>query len=144
MQTKKDIQRIVENGSQEDMEELSDIFLDLMYFLKECDERTYKKYRMLVHCMAYGDVLSEEMAEEIVSNMKPSGMRWNLEDTRHMQEDYGLTDIPDTNFFTVINSGYNDYKDIFGDNLETYIKFTLDFINDEDAPKGKVVKYFTL
>ena len=143
MHIKKMIQRIVDNGRQEDMEELSEILEELMHKLKEYDEKDYKKYEMSLYCMAYGNVLSEEMAEDIVRKMQPSGMRWTLEETRHMQEDYGLDNIRDTDFFVVINSAYNDYREIFGDNLETYIKFTLAFINDEDAKEDKVFKYFT-
>ena len=143
MHVKKMIQRIVDNGRQEDMEELSEILEELMHKLEEYDEKDYKKYEMSLYCMAYGNVLSEEMAEEIVHKMKPYGMRWSLEETRHMQEDYGLNDIRDTDFWVVINSAYNDYNDIFGDNIETYIKFTIDFINDEDAKEGNVFRYFT-
>jgi hypothetical protein len=48
-----------------------------------------------------------------------------------------------TDFFVVINSAFNDYRDLFGDDLSNYVKFTDEFINDEDAKKGKVFKYFT-
>ena len=43
----------------------------------------------------------------------------------------------------VINSAYNDYKDIFGEDIEGYARFTIDFIQDEDAKEGKIFKYFT-
>lgn len=144
MHIQKMIQSIVNNGKQEDMEELSEILEELMYKLQEYDEKDYKKYEMSLYCMAYGNVLSEEMAEEIVHKMKPYGMRWSEEETKRMQDDYGLNDIRETDFFVVINSAYNDYNDIFGDDIETYIKFTIDFINDEDAKEGKVFKYFTI
>jgi len=42
-----------------------------------------------------------------------------------------------------MNSAYNDYNDLFNDDIESYVKFTIDFIEDEDAGNGKVFKYFT-
>ena len=44
---------------------------------------------------------------------------------------------------SVINSAYNDYKDLLGEDVENYVRFTIDFIKDEDAKEGKVFKYFT-
>ena len=41
-----------------------------------------------------------------------------------------------------MNSAYNDYRDLFDDNLDMYVHFTKKFINDEDAKEGKVFTYF--
>ena len=93
--------------------------------------------------MAYGNTLSKEMAESIVDNMKPYGKKWSLNETMDMQERYGLDRIKSNDFFVVMNSAYNDYNDIFGEDIDMYLKFTEDFINDEDAVDGKVFIYFT-
>jgi len=42
-----------------------------------------------------------------------------------------------------MNSAYNDYEDLFKDNIEYYAKFSRDFIKDEDAVDEKVYIYFT-
>jgi hypothetical protein len=42
-----------------------------------------------------------------------------------------------------MNSAYNDFRDLFGDDTEKYIKYSLDFINDEDARPDKVFIYYT-
>lgn len=42
-----------------------------------------------------------------------------------------------------MNSAYNDYKDIFTDEVDKYAMFSYAFINDEDAGKDKVYNYFT-
>ena len=60
-----------------------------------------------------------------------------------IQERYGLEHLKSSDFYTVMNSAYNDYHDIFGDNIDMYINFTRDFIEDEDAKDGKVFIYFT-
>ena len=98
---------------------------------------------MRLYKMAYGSKLSLDMAEEIVSKMKPHHMRWSYDETRDMQDQYGINNIDSIDFFVVINSAYNDYRDLFNENVENYIKFTIDFIEDEDARDDKVFSYFT-
>ena len=136
------IERIVDNGKIEDMEELSDMLEDTMEIIKDYDEKCYKEFEMKLYKMAYGNHLNKSMAQDIVNKMRPYGMRWSIEETESMQRQRGIEDIPKADFFVVINSAYNDYKDIFGEDLEGYIRFTIDFIKDEDAKEGKVFKYF--
>ena len=142
-EVKEYIRKIVDEGSQEEMHELSTILDEAVCVIRDYDEKLYKDYLMRMYRMAYGNVLSKQMAEDIVRNMKPYGMRWSLEEARRIQEDYGTDNIREVDFFVVINSAYNDYRDLFGDNLENYVRFTKNFIKDEDAKEGKVFLYFT-
>lgn len=137
------IERIIDNGNVEDMHKLSEMLEDVLEKICEFDEDIYKKYEMELYKMAYGSTLSRRMAEDIVSKMKPYRMRWSLEETKRIQEEYGLEDIRPIDFFVVINSAYNDYKDLFDENTEMYVRFTNDFIKDEDAKEDKVFTYFT-
>lgn len=137
------VERIIDNGNIEDMHKLSEMLEDVMENLKQYDEECFKKYEMELYKTAYGSTLSRKMAEEIVNNMKPYRMRWSLPETQSIQEKYGLSNIKPVDFFVVMNSAYNDYKDIFDEDVELYVRFTDDFINDEDAGKDKVFKYFT-
>ena len=137
------IEKIVDNGRIEDMKELSDMLEDTMEIINKYDEQCYKEMEMKLYKMAYGNVLSRKMAENIVHKMRPSGMRWTLDETRDLQRQYGVDNINEIDFFIVMNSAYNDYRDLFQDNVEDYMKFTIDFIEDEDAKKDKVFLYFT-
>lgn len=137
------IQRIVDNGRIEDMETLSDILEDTMEEIEKYDRECYDKYIMELYKMAYGNILSKQMAQDIVMKMRPYGERWNIEETQRMQQEYGLDNIRKEDFYVVINSAYNDYNDIFKDNIEMLIKYTIDFIDDEDAKKDKVFLYYT-
>jgi len=136
------IERIVDNGRIEDMQTLSELLEDTMEIIKDYDKECYKDFEMKLYKMAYGNHLNKSMAEEIVNKMRPYGMRWSFQETEDMQKQRGIDDIPKADFFVVINSAYNDYQDIFRDDLEGYIRFTIDFIKDEDAKEGKVFKYF--
>ena len=137
------IERISNNGNVEDMHRLSEILEDTLEMLERENPQISKKYQMELYTMAYGKMLTRQMAEEIVSNMKPYRMRWTFEDTQALQNQYGIDNIRNADFFVVINSAYNDYRDLFGEDIENYIKFTIDFISDEDAKDGKVFTYFT-
>jgi hypothetical protein len=43
-----------------------------------------------------------------------------------------------------MNSAWNDYNDLFKDNIEYYARYSYDFIKDEDAVDDKVYYYFTM
>jgi hypothetical protein len=137
------IQTIVDNGRIEDMQELSDMLEDNIELLKDYYPDKYKEYKTKLYEMAYGCVLNEEMAKDIVSKMRPYGEHWNIQQTSDIQRQYGLG-FRDTDFYVVMNSAYNDYNDLFNDNIDMYVRFTNDFINDEDAKSDKVYIYYTM
>ena len=137
------IERIIDKGNIEDMHELSEILEELLCELEKTDEELYKEYELELYKMAYGNKLNREMAEEIVSKMRPYRMRWSFEESRDIQMDYNATDIDEVDFFVVLNSAYNDFRDIFDEDIGKYIKYTIDFIKDEDAKEDKVFLYFT-
>lgn len=137
------IEKIINNGKIEDMETLSELLEDTMEIIKDYDKECYKDFEMKLYTLAYGNHLNKTMAEEIVNKMRPFGKRWNIEETRQMQEQRGISNVSDVDFFIVINSAYNDYQNLFGENIEDYIRFTMDFIQDEDAKQDKVFLYYT-
>jgi len=137
------IEKIVDNGRIEDMNELSDMLEDTIEMLEEYYPDKYKEYQVKLYEMAYGCVLNEEMAKEIVSKMQPYGEKWDIDKTSEIQRQYGLN-FRDPDFYVVMNSAYNDYNDLFGDDTEKYVRFTNDFINDQDAKQDKVYLYYTI
>ena len=142
MHIKEYIEKIVADGDIKEMEELSEMLEEVIYHFKTCDYEKYCEYKMDLYRMAYGDVLNKDMAEDIVSKMKPYGEKWTLQQTKQVQEEYGLEKIRDIDFFVVMNSAYNDYHDLFDEDLKMYVKFAENFIKDEDAKEGKVFIYF--
>lgn len=135
--------KIIERGKREDMEELSEIFDKAIYKVKDCDPDWYEKKCMKLYTMAYGKVLSEEMAKEIIEKMEPYHMHWTLEQTRQVQAQNGLNNIRDIDFWIVMNSAYNDFHDLFDENIDMYIKYAKNFIMDKDGKDDKVFLYYT-
>ena len=138
------IERIVDNGKIEDMETLSDLLEDTLEIIKDYDKDCYKEMEMKLYTLAYGNHLNKSMAETIVHKMRPYAEHWSFEETRNLQRQRGINDIDEVEFYIVINSAYNDYKDLFNEDLESYIRFTIDFIKDEDAKQDKVFLYYTI
>lgn len=137
------IDKIVEEGDKAEMNKLSEILEDVIDVLREYDEEMYEKYAMCIYKMANGYNLTLDMAKHIVKNMKPFGEHWTIEQTTAVKNQYGFTDITDIDFWVVMNSAYNDYNEIFRDNVEVYAKWSHAFIKDEDSREGKVFTYFT-
>ena len=141
---KKYIEMIVDNGKKEDMECLSDMLSDVIYLLKDEHYDKYEKYKMKLYGMAYNYKFDDEMAHEIVGSMKPLGEFWDMKTTTMVKNQYNIN-VDDYTFYVVINSLANDYHDaISTEEVETYAKMAYYFINDEDATKDKVWKYYTI
>ena len=141
MEIKKYITKILssnnENKKEEMMEFLCDVFDDL-------DKDDYEEVERRFYEISEGKVLNEEKAKKLIETMKPYGMKWSMADTENVRITYGYEDIRPVDFWITMNSAYNDYNDIFKDNIELYAKFSKDFIMDEDAVEDKVYYYFAM
>ena len=98
------IQRIVDNGRIEDMHELSDILEDVLEVIEKYDKDCYDKYVMKLYKMAFGATFTRQMAEEIVSKMRPFGEKISLEQSREIQDRYNVNNIDLIEFYVVLNS----------------------------------------
>lgn len=137
------IDKIVNNGKKEDMECLEEMFEDLMHELKESDYEEYKEYKMKLLGMANDYKFDEEMAKHIVENMKPLGEYWSLDTTNEVKTQFRVP-INEFDFYVVMNALVNDYGNIISaEEVETYVKMAIAFVQDQDAEENKVWKYFT-
>ena len=136
---RKYLDRIVELGKKEDMNCLGDMLIDLLYMLKETDYNKFKKYKNKIVGMAYNYTLDEELAYEIVEDMKPRGEYWDKETVISV-----VGNMPNINeIYVVMNSLANDYGNIIPlEDVDTYVKMTNAWINDPDAKPNKVWHYF--
>lgn len=138
------IRKIVDEGDRMEMEKLSDILSEVIDLIKDYDEDKYREYQMELYKMAYGNRLTKDMAEYKVMHMRPFGEKWAIGPAEEMQNNYGLGDIDPMEFYAILNLAYNDFRDVFGDDLDMYIRYTQAFINDEDARPGKVLRYLMM
>lgn len=138
MEIKKYMKKIIDSDDEGKKEKFMDWVCDLL------DEDDYEQAEINLYELSEGRVLNEERAKKLIDAMKPYGMKWTLEDTENVRKQYGYDDIRPVDFWIVMNSAYNDYNDLFTDNIEYYAKFSKDFIKDEDAKEDKVYYYFSM
>lgn len=134
------IDKIIANGKKEDMECLKDIFTNAMSELKDINPSKYKEYKIKLKGMAYNYEIDEELAKEIVSNMKPLGEYWSIEEVSNAngEDNHRIEDV-----YIVMNSLANDYKDVISlDDTDTYVRLARAWLDDEDGKEHKVWKYF--
>lgn len=134
------IEKIVQKGKQEDMECLSDMLSEVIYLMKDEHFDMYKKYKNKLKGMAYNYQIDEELAKEIVEDMKPIGEYWDMQTVRNAigNDMHRLEDM-----YVIINSLANDYSKIISlEDVETYINMAHAWIDDIDGKTNKVWKYF--
>ena len=122
-------------------EHISDIMDMLICNARDTDKELYDHVESLLYEMAYGKVLSEEMAEKWVKNMRPRGEHWIHEETTQAMHDLGYSLDP-TEFFVVANMMYNDYYDLVKDNESLALELAEDWLEDEDAKECKLYEYW--
>ena len=140
MEIKYYIDKILSSDNVDKKDDLSHWMCEILKHMDEDLEETERK----LYEIAEGRVLNEEKAKHLIENMKPFGMKWGLPDTESVRTSYGFDDIRPVDFWIVMNSAYNDYNDIFKDNIEMYARYSKDFIKDEDAKEDKVYYYFSM
>lgn len=140
------IEKIGENKKTEDMQKLGDMLADLIDMTKESHPDIYDKYKMCLYEMAYGKVLTKEMAEKWVESMIPKA-KWDYDTTTSVKKSYGINDIDDVSFYVVMNMLYSDMGNLLGDgetedSVSNYIQATKDWLKDEDVEKNKLYNYW--
>lgn len=141
MEIKHYVDKIMTSDNQEKKEEL----IDMISSIIDCwEDEDKKELENQLYEIAEGKVLNEEKARNLIDAMRPNGMKWSLDETTNVKNQFGYDDIRPVDFWIVMNSAYNDYYDLFKDNVEYYAKYAHGFIKDEDAVDDKVYYYFTM
>lgn len=138
------IKVIVDNGDKNNMEKLSTMLDELICDLKHENPQKYEDYKICLYEMAYGEVLNEEMAEDWVNSMQPRAL-WSIDETEQVRKQYNLSSIKPLDFYVLMNMAYSDYGSILGDpneDLDKYVAFVKNFLNDKDAKPNKLYLYY--
>lgn len=135
------IKMLGETKDTDKMNKLGDMLAEIVCDFKNSHPDMYCKYKMELYELLNGQKLTEEKAGEWIRSMRPFGMHWTLEQTNEVYKEHKL-EIDKIDFWAMMNAMYNDYHDIFQDNVETYISLAKDFICDEDAEPNKTYIYW--
>lgn len=104
------------------------------------------KYEDLICEMLY--YIDEDEAHEIVKNMKPFGEVYTMETVENTLSKANINYDDIIEYYLCMNMFYNDYK-VYPETKrldinEYCLEMSKLFINDIDAPKYKVEKYFKM
>ncbi len=133
--------KIIENGKHEDMEQIEEYFYKLMCKVHMVDPDMTKWIKEDLKEMAYGKVITEEMAHEWVYSMKPCGQYWTMEETNNAMKSLGYNLDP-IHFYIVANMQFNDQHNLVKDNEELALKMAYNWLKDTDAVKDKLYEYY--
>ena len=96
-------------------------------------------YKM--HCAVYGPHFDECLAKKAVAKMKnvdgTHGEYWTYEQTSQLAEQQGIKHKAD--WYYVMNMLHSDYSEIYGNDINMYIRVAKAYMNDPDASEGKVL-----
>lgn len=134
------------NLSRVDREDLEDIICDMMEDVKKHNLQIYDKYNDILEDIMYE--IGEEEAIEIVHSFKPYGEAFSMDKVKEILHRQGKSDANCIDYYLVMNMIYNDYKTFAEMKRMDVQDFCLEmsklFIEDTDAPKHKVSRYFSM
>ena len=135
------------NLSRVEREDLEDIVCDMLYDLKDKDTHLYDKFKTILADIVYD--IDEAEAVDIVHSFKPSGEAFSIDKVREILHRNGKTSEEDCiNYYLTMNMMYNDYKPYMESRRLDIQEFCMEmsrlFIEDIDAPKHKVSRYFKM
>lgn len=141
MKVREYITKIGENKKVEDMKKLGDMLAEIIYDMKESHHELYEDYKMDLYEMAYGKIITREIADKWIETMKPFGKKWTIEETTSAMKSLG-SNFRDIDFYVVANMMYNDYYNLVKDDETLALKLAHDWLDDEDAIKEKLYCYW--
>lgn len=126
-------------------EDLMNFICDLMCELKITMPQVYETLLIDLHKNVYGFHFSKGLALKAVSELEDSngnkGGKYSLEEANKIRRDYNIS-LNEYDFFYVLNMMYSDYSKLLNNDLASYVKMACLFLEDEDAPEGKALKYY--
>ncbi|MEG0580066.1 MAG: hypothetical protein RR490_09130 [Niameybacter sp.] len=104
------------------------------------DYKLYERIKEEVHKSVYGEVLCNETAEKLVKAMRPYSEHWTKEEVKQALSGMRLNAHENTLYY-IMNMAYNDYYNMFGNDVEKYIEFTKLWVDDVDSSSADVKTY---
>ncbi len=123
---------------------LEDILREIMCDLEKTNKPLEEKYKDLICNELY--YIDDTEAKTIVKSMKPYGEVFTMQDIETILSTKQIPEIKCIKYYLCMNMFYNDYKAYIDlkklEPREFCFEMSKLFINDIDAPKHKVEKYF--
>lgn len=134
------LKKIIDNNDIEEMHKIEGLFCNMMAYMKEYNTDMYNDIKRELYTIANGKVITLELAEKWVSEMRPLA-KWTKAETDAILKQKGLQ-VNDVDFYVVMNMMHSDFHNTLDDDIEKYILLSVDFLKDEDVEKDKLYNYY--
>lgn len=128
-------------GNPEKEEKIKEIACEAIEKIKMyCPEEFWATVYKL-HCVAYGPHFDEKLAKMAVAKMRnvdgTTGEHWSMEQANSLADQYGVKHKAD--WYYTMNMLYSDFSQVIGSDAGSYAKLAKAYMQDPDAPEGKVL-----
>lgn len=127
---------------------LKDFLCEMFDELRENNHKMYDDLEIQlykeIHGYHFTDWLLDKATRYMVNEDGSYGPHWNLEQTSRAAENAGIKfkDYNEYDWNYVMNMIYSDYYGSVPDDTNVYIKMSIKFLQDKDAPEGKALQYY--
>lgn len=136
---------LIREASEQQLREFADSALSM---LKETNPETYKELERYLYKEIYGLHFNDWLLKEATSNMKNEdgtiGAHWNLEQTNSVAKNNGIAfnKFNEYDFNYVMNMIYSDYYGAVNNDINSYLRLAVKFLEDKDSKEGKAYCYY--
>ncbi len=129
-------------------DQIRDFADDAMSMIKETNPELYEQLETYLYKEIYGchfsDWLLEKATKEMQNEDGTTGAHWTLDQTTSVAKQNGINfdKFNQYDFNYVMNMIYSDYYGSVNNDLSTYVKMALKFLQDKDAKEGKALHYY--
>lgn len=129
-------------------EQVRDFVDGALLMLKETHEDVYEDLELYFYKMLYGKHFSDWMlkraTEKMINEDGTVGPHWSVEQTTAVAKSNGVNFVKfneyDWNY--VMNMIYSDYYGAVSNDVNSYVRLAVKFIDDKDAKEGKAFCYY--
>ena len=128
-------------------EEILHIFDDVLTSMKEHHPDMYKETKMKLYVAVNGYHFNQHMLDDVYATMvNDNGTpapKWSMEDTTSVARNMGIVfdKFNEYDWNYAMNMIYSDYSEVLGENVQSYSRMAVKFLDDKDAPEGKALRY---
>lgn len=130
------------------LEQLKIFLIETFDNLKIINKKMYDELEEELYINIYGrhfnDYLLKKATEHMVNEDGTTGAHWTVEQTNQLAKQYSIdfNKFNEYDFNFVMNMIYSDYYGAIPNEMGSYVKIAMKFLNDKDSNDCKAFNYY--
>lgn len=135
-------------NAQEIMTTCIKMFDEIMDDYKERCPEKYKEFKNKLYVLMYGYHFNAELLDEayeyMLNDNGTNAPKWSVDETESLlkQNSVQMSNYNKYDWNYVMNMLYSDYCQLLGETTNSYVNLAIKFLDDQDAPNGKALRYY--